>query len=89
MLKDHTDWTYANAPVTDDVLGQGTAFFKHVATDVGLPDDFQTHVTHYDCPGGNDGAITCARHCADELGANLVAFQVTGVMAPSLPPGQS
>jgi hypothetical protein len=86
VLKDHTDWTYADTVATDDALGHGTAFFKHVATDVGMPADFQTHATHYNCPGAEDGAVTCARHCAEELGMNLVAFQVTGLVAPPPPP---
>lgn len=86
VLKDHTDWTYADTTAAGDPLGHGTAFFKHVATDVGMPDDFQTHETHYNCPGAEDGAVTCARHCAEELGVNLVAFQVTGLIAPPPPP---
>jgi hypothetical protein len=88
-VKDETDWTYAGVPAVStfgDYSGHATAFYKHVATDVGMPADFQTHSTGYGCAGALTGAEQCARHCADEVGYALVAFQVTGKIAPPPPP---
>ena len=88
MSKDETDWVYAG-PITAglvDPAGHSSAFFKHVATDVALPADFESHATDYACPGAETGGLECARHCSGELGDNLVAFQVTGILAPPPPP---
>jgi len=84
--KDETDWIYAGTGTAFDYTGHASAFFKHVATDVAMPSDFQSHPVDYACPGAETGGLECARHCSDELGDNLAAFQVTGLLAPPPPP---
>ena len=86
VRKDETEWIYAGSGVPSDAYGHATAFYKHVATDVAMPTDFQSDAIEYACPGEETGSLECARHCSEELGNNLVAFQVTGVLAPPPPP---
>lgn len=81
-MSEETEWTYAGTGVAVGTAGHSTAFFKHVADDVSLPSEFRSHRTGYECAGDDSGAAVCARHCADKVGASLVAFTVRGVHAP-------
>lgn len=63
-----------------------SAFYRRVATDAAMPESFRQHTTSYDCIGADTGASTCAKHCSGALGDDLVAFSVTGHIAPPPPP---
>ena len=87
-IEDETVFQYAGTGLPIDYSGHPSAFYKKVGTDIAMPADFRTEVTSYDCVGDDTGANQCARHCSAELGDHLVAFSVTGHMAPPPPPGE-
>ena len=85
---DEREFMYASvrSPGYQDLEGHATAFYKVVGNDIVLPANFQSATTQYDCPGEDTGAYTCARFCSEEEKVGLVAFSVTGVVAPPPPP---
>ena len=85
-IADEREFQYAGSGTPDTSQGHATAFYKLVATDAALPEAFRGNTINYDCPGEETGAGHCARHCAGELGDNLVAFSVTGLVSPPPPP---
>ena len=68
--------------------GHVSAFYRLAAEDarVGAPfDDDGGPVHSHACVGADDGADVCAVHCAETVGLELVAFSVTGRVAPPPP----
>lgn len=77
---------YSGTGLPVDYSGHASAFYRLVASDVAMPEPFRSETTVYECPGKDSGANECARHCASELGDDLVAFSVKAINAPPSPP---
>lgn len=77
---------YSGIAVPGDYSGGSSAFYRQVAVDAAMPESFRQETIDYTCPGSDTGAGTCARHCSEKLGNDLVAFSVSGKIAPPPPP---
>lgn len=83
---DETTMQYSPAAVAGDYTSGSSAFYRLVATDVAMPESFRQETINYQCLGADTGAGHCARHCSEKLADDLVAFSVTGHVAPPPPP---
>ena len=81
---DELEWSYSGTNVAYDFSSSASAFYKIAATDLAMPEDFRGYTKTYECPGEDDGAAVCARHCSDNLKDDLVAFSVTGKLSVSI-----
>ena len=81
---DELEWSYSGTNVAYDFSSSASAFYKIAATDLAMPEDFRGYTKSYECPGEDDGAAVCARHCSDNLKDDLVAFSVSGKLAVSI-----
>ena len=80
-------YAYAGNPESRSTSYQPSAFFKAVAVDRKLPDEFVEPVKHTTtCRGSDSGAETCARSCARDLLGTLRGFHVTASALPPSPP---
>lgn len=84
--EDETLMQYSGINVPYDHSGSSSAFYRKVGTDVAMPASFRQFTTHYSCPAEDTGAASCAKHCSEQMGDDLVAFSVTGLLAPPPPP---
>ena len=84
--EDESIMQYSGIDVPSTYEGSSSAFYKKVGTDIAMPESFRGNTIHYNCPAEDTGAGACARHCSAELGDDLVAFSVTGHIAPPPPP---
>lgn len=84
-------YAYAGNPESGSMSSQPSAFFKPVAVDSKLPEEFVEPVKHtITCRGSDNGAETCARSCARDLLGTLRAFHITAsALPPSPPPPES
>ena len=80
-------YAYAGNPDSGSTSYQPSAFFKPVAVDSKLPDEFVEPVKHtITCRGSDSGAETCARSCARDLLGTLRGFHITASALPPSPP---
>lgn len=90
QLNDETVMTFSGTGVPSDYNGHAAAFYRKVGTDIAMPLSFRSSPATMQCPAEDTGAAQCARHCAAALGSKLVAFSVSGRIAPPPPsPGPS
>ena len=82
----NTDYAYAGNPESGTLEAQPSGFFKPIAVDSRLPDDFRKSFHEITCRGSDSGASQCTRACARDLMGNLRAFSITATSLPPSPP---
>lgn len=82
------EYRYAGRPEVSNFEPQSSGFFREVAVDSKLPEEFVTPESphQFDCVGPDSGAESCTRACAGEVLGNLRAFHIQAKTSPPTPP---